>query len=144
MARNFRRKQQPHPIAELNVTNLIDLGFMLLIIFMITAQMVKQEQTIPVRLPLESRSPQTKPEANVQFEAVSVDAAGRYYVGEDPTPIGIAALRERLRGFAARPKPPVIRSRGDGRVPYEDIIRLMDELKKANLTQVSFDTRTEP
>ena len=31
MARTFRTKRQTHPIAELNVTNLIDLGFMLLI-----------------------------------------------------------------------------------------------------------------
>ena len=34
MARVFRRKHTAHPIADLNVTNLIDLGFMLLIIFM--------------------------------------------------------------------------------------------------------------
>ena len=37
MARNFRRHRVSHPIADLNVTNLIDLGFMLLIIFMIVA-----------------------------------------------------------------------------------------------------------
>jgi biopolymer transport protein ExbD len=34
----------------------------------------------------------------------------------------------------------VIRIRGDARVPYEKIIQLMDELKKANLLKFTFDT----
>ncbi len=142
MARTFRRQRQAHPIAELNVTNLIDLGFTLLIIFMIATQSTS-EQTIPVKLPLESRSPQPKSEANQQFLAVSVDAGGHFYVDKDTTPLGLGELRARLRGYAAQPKPPIIRIRGDGQVPYARIIELMDELKKANLTQVSFDTQSE-
>ena len=34
MARSFRRQRQSAPISDLNVTNLIDLGFTLLIVFM--------------------------------------------------------------------------------------------------------------
>ena len=52
MARNFRRKHTAHPIADLNVTNLIDLGFMLLIIFMVATPLIQQEQKIPVNLPV--------------------------------------------------------------------------------------------
>jgi len=40
----------------------------------------------------------------------------------------------------AEAKPPVIRIRGDARVPYEKIIQLMDELKKADLLKFTFDT----
>ena len=43
MARTFRRKQTQHPISELNVTNLIDLGFTLLIIFMIATTVTHEE-----------------------------------------------------------------------------------------------------
>ena len=46
MARNFRRPRSAQPIADLNVTNLIDLGFMLLIIFMVVATVSKQEQSL--------------------------------------------------------------------------------------------------
>ena len=56
MARNFRRPRSAQPIADLNVTNLIDLGFMLLIIFMVVATVSKQEQSLPVSLPLESKA----------------------------------------------------------------------------------------
>ena len=51
-----------------------------------------------------------------------------------------AELRSRLRLYAAEGKPPVIRIRGDAHVPYEKIIQLMDELKKANLLKFTFDT----
>ncbi len=56
MARNFRRPRSAQPIADLNVTNLIDLGFMLLIIFMVVATVSKQEQSLPVSLPLNRRA----------------------------------------------------------------------------------------
>jgi biopolymer transport protein ExbD len=140
MARIFRRPRPTHPIAELNLTNLIDLGFTLLIIFMIATPLINQEQTIPVTLPAESRSPQQKADKSTHFVAISIDAKGNTYLEERPIPIGIAELRSRLRLYAAESRPPVIRIRGDAHVPYEKIIQLMDELKKANLLKFTFDT----
>ena len=53
MARTFRRQRQTAPISDLNLTNLIDLGFTLLIIFMIATPLINQEQAIRVNLPNE-------------------------------------------------------------------------------------------
>jgi biopolymer transport protein TolR len=143
MARTFRTKRQTHPIAELNVTNLIDLGFMLLIIFMLTTSASKQEQTIPVNLPLESKSPQQNPDSDVHFVPIAIDARGSYYLDNRPAAVTVDELRERLREYAAEPKPPIMRIRGDGKVSYEKIVQLMDELKKANLLKFTFDTQTD-
>ncbi len=143
MARTFRRKHSSQPIAELNVTNLIDLGFMLMIIFMVVASVIKEEQTIPVKLPSESKSTQEKPDKEAHFVAVSIDAKGSFYLDNKTTPVPLTELRRRLRGYAAEPKPPVMRIRGDGKVNYEKIVQLMDELKKANLLKFTFDTQTE-
>jgi biopolymer transport protein ExbD len=140
MARTFRRQRQSHPIAELNVTNLIDLGFTLLIIFMISTPLIDQEQTIPVKLPIESKSTQAKPEMGDHFVAVSIDASGVFYLENHAIPL--SDLRSRLRAYAAEPKPPIIRIRGDGSVPYQKIVQLMDELKKADLLKFTFDTQT--
>ena len=142
MARTFRRPRQSHPIAELNVTNLIDLGFTLLIIFMIATQLINQEQTIPVTLPAESKSAQQNPDKNTHFVAISIDAKGNTYIDTDPTPVGLAELRSRLHVYALESKPPVVRIRGDAKVPYEKIVALMDELKKANLLKFTFDTQS--
>lgn len=141
MARTFRRQRQAHPIAELNVTNLIDLGFTLLIIFMIATSYSKQEQTIPLKLPTESQSPQVKAAANQHFVALSIDSAGLFYV--DNQQVDLPELRERLTQLAAEPRKPVMRLRIDAQVPWQKTITLMDELKKAGLSDITFDTQTE-
>lgn len=142
MARTFRRPRQSHPIAEMNVTNLIDLGFTLLIIFMIATPLINQEQTIPVTLPTESKSAQQKPDPKTRFVAISVDAKGNIYLDERTTPVGIAELRSRLAVYAMESKPPIIRLRGDTGVPYGKMVAVMDELKKANLLKITFDTQS--
>ena len=142
MARTFRHRQTAAPISELNVTNLIDLGFTLLIIFMIATPLIQQEQTIPVNLPKESKSAQQKPDKDTRFVAISIDAKGNFYLDNRTTPVPYAELKTRLRGFAAEAKPPVMRIRGDAKLPYEKVIQLMDELKKNNLLKFTFDTQS--
>ena len=141
MARTFRRQRTSHPIAELNVTNLIDLGFTLLIIFMIATPLINQEQTIPINLPSESKSTQVKPDKNTRYVAVSIDSKG-YYVDDRPVPMSFNDLKVRLKAMATDPEPPVIRIRADAKLPYEKIVQLMDELKKNNLLKFTFDTQT--
>lgn len=76
MARTFRTRRSMHAVAELNVTNLIDVAFTLLIIFMIATPLINnQEQTIPLNLPVESQSEQAKPDPDTKFVSVSVTMA---------------------------------------------------------------------
>ncbi len=139
MARTFRRQRQSHPIAELNVTNLIDLGFTLLIIFMIATPLINQEQTIPVNLPVESKTKQTKADKDTTFVSVTIDARGNYSI--DNTRVDPRDLSARLRTLGSESKPPVIRIRADATVPYQKVITLIDELKKNNLSRITFDTQ---
>lgn len=144
MARNFRRPRSSHPIAELNVTNLIDLGFMLLIIFMIVASpTLQKEQTIPVNLPTVSKAPETKTNPDDRFIAVGVDAQGRFYIDNKNHPIGMTELRSELRAYALQSKPPVIRIRGDASVPYQKVAELFNEVQKAGLTRFTIDSQAE-
>jgi len=138
MARTFRRPPTARPIAELNVTNLIDLGFTLLIIFMIATPLIQQEQTIPLNLPREGKSAQAKPPPDTEFIAVSIDKNGSYYYAGRP--VGFAELRRLLGALALQPKEPVIRIRADGALAWQKVITLVSELKKDNLTRVTFDT----
>ncbi len=142
MARNFRRHRAAQPIADLNVTNLIDLGFILLVIFMIATPLIQQEQTIPVQLPTVSKAPQTKAGKEDRFVAVAVDAKG-YYVDNRTTPVTLAELRSKLRAYALEPKPPVIRIRGDSAIPYQRVAELFNEVQKAGLTRFTIDSQTE-
>ena len=143
MARNFRRHRASQPISDLNVTNLIDLAFILLVVFMIATPLIQQEQTIPVNLPTVSKTQQTKVDKDDRFVAVAVDAKG-YYVDNRTTPVTLAELRSRLRGYAMETKPPVIRIRGDAGIPYQRVAELFNEVQKAGLTRFTIDSQTEP
>lgn len=142
MARNFRRHRSAtaHPIADLNVTNLIDLGFMLLIIFMVATPLIQQEQTLPVNLPIESPSTQSKPDPRDKFESITIRADGTYALaGRSMT---LAQLTREFSRFAAQTRPPIIRLRLDAKASAQQFISVMDELKKNNLSKITFDTQT--
>lgn len=141
MARTFRRPRGSHPIAELNVTNMVDLGFTLLIIFMIATPLINQEQSIPINLPVESKRDQIKSDKDATFITVAIDNKGAYFL--EGNAISFPRLTDRLREYGQQPKPPVVRIRGDAKVVYEKIISLMDELHKYNLSKISFDTQAK-
>jgi len=140
MARTFRRHRQSQPISELNVTNLIDLGFTLLIIFMMATPLIQQEQTIPMNLPVESASHQTKPDPAAKFESISVKADGTYSLGSRT--VTLSQLGSELDTYAAQPKPPIFRLRIDAKATAQQFISVMDALKKRGLSKVTFDTQT--
>ncbi|HYP17706.1 MAG TPA: biopolymer transporter ExbD [Opitutus sp.] len=140
MARNFRRHRSGHAIADLNVTNLIDLAFMLLIIFMVATPLIQQEQSIQVNLPTESKRPQETPDKDLTFQSIAIDRRGVYYFGTQR--VEFDELRPRLAELARRPKPPVIRIRADLSLQWQQVVRLMDEIKKQDLTKITFDTQS--
>jgi biopolymer transport protein TolR len=141
MARIFRRPRHLHPVAELNVTNMVDLGFTLLIIFMIATPLIQQEQTIPVNLPGETKRDQTKTPPDTEFIAISIDRSGNYYFGSER--MSLPEVSRQLMNLAARPKQPVIRIRADLTLQWQQVVRVMDEIKRHNLTKITFDTEAK-
>jgi biopolymer transport protein ExbD len=141
MARIFRRPRHLHPVAELNITNMVDLGFTLLIIFMIATPLIQQEQTIPVNLPVEGKKEQQKNPPDTEYQAVSIDRAGNFYFGSRR--VSLAELSSNLAALAAKPKPPVIRIRADLTLQWQQVVRVMDEVKKHGLTRITLDTETK-
>lgn len=142
MARTFKRQRSAHAISELNVTNLIDVAFTLLIIFMIATPLITQEQTIPVNLPIESVSEQPKADPKDRFETLTIQADGNVQLGGRE--MTLEALSPILAGFAAESKPPVIRFRVDAKATAQHWVSVMAELKRQKLTRISFDTQTVP
>ncbi len=138
MARTFRQRRQMHAVAELNVTNLLDLAFVLLIIFMIATPLITAEQTIPVNLPSESKSPQ-KPDPDQTFQQISINRQGAYYFGDKA--VTLSELQARLRQLSTEKTPPVISIRADLTLQWQQVVTLMDELKKSNLSKISFATQ---
>ncbi|GAB1487720.1 ExbD/TolR family protein [Opitutaceae bacterium] len=143
MARTFRQRRQMHAVSELNVTNLVDLAFVLLIVFMLAAPLLDTppEQTIPVNLPVESKSPQAKTDPDTRFEIITVRASGGYSLGNRT--VALAELDRELARVAGTANPPVIRFRMDANSTAQQYISVMDLLKKHNLTKWTLDTQVQ-
>jgi biopolymer transport protein TolR len=144
MARIFRRKHTAQPIAELNVTNMIDLGFTLLIIFMIATPLFQQEQNIRVNLPAEAKSAQQKPDKAINQHTVWIEANGRYHLDNDATVLTLPQLKTKLRSFGGGKDKIVIHIRGDDAAPYGKVVSVIDELKTLDLLTIAFDGKPKP
>lgn len=137
MARSFHRKDRLEALTEINVTPLIDLAFALLIIFMITTPLL--EQTIEVNLPVEAAKSQ--PEDREDFQAISIDAAGRYFWSDER--VSEQQLADLLDTMSMDPAPPVLSIRADSNLPYQKVITVVDMIKQRNLSKISLDTKVE-
>lgn len=147
MARTFRRNRQMHALSELNVTNMLDLAFVLLVIFMIATPLIHQEQKIEVKLPVESARPQDPTPENTRFVVITVMRDGSYRIDQDGNrPLTTRELPGRLQALAVAStaaRPTVISIRGDAGADFQKVVTLMDELKKVGLNQISFITQQE-
>ncbi len=136
---SFGRLEKPssahRPMAEINVTPLVDVMLVLLVIFMIAAPLMAD------RLALDLPPLAAPEEVNAQ-EAdtlnVSIDAQGQpYWDGE---PVGWESLQERLGAAAAVNAGQEVRLRADKQVAYEHIARLIAAAQKAGLRRIGFMT----
>ncbi len=129
-------------IAEINVVPYIDVMLVLLIIFMITAPLLKQG--VDVDLPIAPANPLSvnSPEPIV----VSVDENGLLYLNIASTPDSSIAddiLVEQVKSaLAIEPERPVM-VRGDANGPYQNVVRTLVLLQKADVESVGLVTEPE-
>jgi len=127
------RRSRRAPMAEINVTPLVDVMLVLLIIFMVTAPLLVAG--VPIDLP-ESRAGALDQQAEpVQL---SLDAEGRLTI--DETPVTDTELPAQLARIAAEPAPEEGRRiylRADKGLDYGRVMRVMGELNRAGLNRVA-------
>lgn len=121
------------PMAEINVTPLVDVMLVLLIIFMITAPLLMTG--VPVNLPDSRAKALEQPKKPVQ---ISIDKVGTVYVDDKPvTPEALSARLDQI-AVASPPGDPVqIFLRADRAVDYGRVAAVLGELNHAGLNKVS-------
>lgn len=129
-----RRRSRAAPMAEINITPLVDVMLVLLIIFMVTAPMLKAG--VPIDLP------DSKAEALQEKKddiTISMDAAGRLFL--DDQELAPGELSDRLAGVA-RPggEAPLVTLRADKGLDYGRVMAVMGELNAAGFKQISLVT----
>ena len=127
------RRGRRTPMAEINVTPMVDVMLVLLIIFMVTAPLMVAG--VPVDLP-ESKAKALDQE--VKPVQISLDPAGAIFVDEEP--VAAEMLGQRLAAIAASSSEeggPRIFLRADKGLDYGRVMRVMGEINNAGLRKVA-------
>ncbi|MDX9978823.1 MAG: biopolymer transporter ExbD [Lentisphaeria bacterium] len=138
MPRSRSRKSGLRTVNDINVTPLMDLTFLLLIVFMITAPTLEYVTNVS---PPSMSTPQPIPE---EVEPLMVNLAEDGTIWFHKEPILLADLISRLR-IEQQLRPDVkVLIRGDEACQYGEVIEIMKAVKKANITSISLVTQPEP
>ena len=128
------------------MTSMIDVVFLLLIFFLVTYQITEQEKDLRIQLPSTAEGSQEVRVANKIVVNISKDKV----ITIDGRVFTLPELREtldrivkaaELAGEGAADRQP-IRVRGDTEWEYGEIMKVIDEIKRAGIWNVDLTTRT--
>ena len=130
----MKTQAENEPYSDINITPMLDLAYVLLVIFIIMT--TATVQGIKVNLPKASAAPSL---AKPQTKAVTVAADGTIYL--DTFPVTMDELENRLRQYKnANPALPVV-IKGDAAVQYEKVIQVLDLMGRLDITQLGLVTQ---
>jgi biopolymer transport protein ExbD len=135
--RRYSQRNSLTTLSEINVTPLLDLAFVLLIIFMITTPLLENS----MNLVIPSSGATTPPITSSQVQTISIDRTETIRFNNhvvDPETLS-AQLLELKR---TNPDVAVV-IRPDRELPVQKLVRLMDALQRAQITKVGIATRAE-
>lgn len=119
---------------EINITPMLDLAYVLLVIFIIMT--TASVQGITVNLPKASETPSI---AKPKTKAVSVTADGTIYL--DTYPVTLSELENLLKQYkAADPELPVI-IKADNTIQYQKVVDVLDVVARLEITQLGLVTQ---
>src|SRR5215471_14817160 len=122
-----------HALAELNITPLLDLAFVLLVIFIITTTPIVND--LDIDLPSAAHRPKDpKPKVNY----VTVESTGKMFLNKEE--VDVNSLHEKLVAMRVDDPDLNVVLRGSGHTKYQNIVAVMDVLQQANVAKVNLAT----
>jgi biopolymer transport protein ExbD len=118
---------------EINITPLLDLAFVLLVIFVLTTTPLAQD--VDLKLPTAASRPKDPPK---KPNFISVDAKGTLYLNTVPT--DLARLQEGLIEMRKADPDLSVIIRGDSTIRYQHVSAVLDVLQQVNVVKVSLAT----
>ncbi|OAF07444.1 MULTISPECIES: biopolymer transporter ExbD [Bradyrhizobium] len=127
-------QSESKPYDDINITPMLDLAYVLLVIFIIMT--TATVQGMKVNLPKASAAPSL---AQQTTKAITVANDGKLFL--DTIPVTLAELEQRLvQQRALTPEFPIV-VRGDSQTPYQNVVDVLDLLGRLNFTQVGMATK---
>jgi biopolymer transport protein ExbD len=118
------------PLAEINVTPMVDVMLVLLVIFMVTAPLLAVG--VPLDLPKTRAATITEPKPPV---VLSLNRSGEVFIGNER--IQSDDLEQRLAGLAAEDPTRIVYVRGDRTISYAQLMDALGVVNRAGFSKVS-------
>jgi len=135
--RRYSQRQNLSSLSEINITPLLDLAFVLLIIFMITTPLLESSMSLIIPSSGETNPPVT----SSQVQTISIDRNETIRLNNKLVDPG--ALSEQLAEIKrANPEIAVV-IRPDRDLPVQKLVTLMDALQRAQIMKVGIATKAE-
>lgn len=135
--RRYSQRQTLSSLSEINITPLLDLAFVLLIIFMITTPLLENS----MNLIIPSSGAKNPPVTAMQVQTVSIDR--NESIRFNNRIVDLESLTAQLSEMKrANPEIAVV-IRPDRDLPVQKLITLMDAVQRAQIMKVGIATRAE-
>ena len=123
------------PLAEINVTPMVDVMLVLLIIFMVITPLL--QSGVSVALPKEMKNPEEDPAIIKESSlVVAITAENEYYVGKDR--IEITDLRDQITQAMEnkRPEERIVYIKSDVNANYGSVVEVINTIRQAGIDQI--------
>ncbi|HWW03821.1 biopolymer transporter ExbD [Collimonas sp.] len=129
----FNDNQNQAPMADINITPMVDVMLVLLVIFIITAPLFTH--AIKVDLPSAQSAPAPEKPETI---SLSIDRSGKMFWND--APVAESELTDRLIAAAARQPQPELQLRADKDTRYEILAQVMSLAQNNGLNKIGFVT----
>lgn len=119
---------------ELNITPLLDLAFVLLVIFIITTPQLSNDLEMNLPSPKQQQPPGPPPKIN----RIAVDAQG--HITFNGQGMELPVLQKTLFALKTQDTNATVVVKGSGDVDYQRVIGVLDALQQADITKVGLAT----
>ena len=123
---------------ELNITPLLDLAFVLLVIFIITTPQLSNDLEMNLPSPKKDNNPKPPPRLN----RINVDTAG--HITLNGQAYELPELKTALTTLKAGDPDPNVVVKGASDTDYQRVIGVLDILQQLDITKVGLATETAP
>lgn len=142
MAMGSMNDEDDAPMADINVTPLVDVMLVLLIVFMITMPVLTH--SLALELPTASAKTQEKPKIDIKPVQIVIDASGQYAIGAESTEkISLDTLKIRLSDIAQKDPETVVAIDADKSVEYDFVVKVLEAAREVGLSKIGFRMKVE-
>lgn len=135
--RRYSQRQSLSSLSEINITPLLDLAFVLLIIFMITTPLLENSMSLIIP----SSGAKTPPVSATQVQTISIDRNEAIRFNNQV--VDLDSLTAQLTEIKQANPDVAVVIRPDRDLPVQKLITLMDALQRAQIMKVGIATRAE-